>query len=65
MGNKIIVEFDRKELLKVCRECKEGNNLSYSFCKRTYEERIQCQINNHFKDFKIKEQSNENKRAED
>ncbi len=59
MGNKIIVEFDRKELLRVCRECKDNDNLSYAFCKRNYERRIQCRINNHFKDFKIKEQNNE------
>ena len=55
-SDKITVEFSRKELLKVCRECKERCNFSHSFCKRKYKNRIQCYINNHFRDFKIKEQ---------
>ena len=57
MGNKIIVEFDRKQLEEMCGEydkCK--------LCKREIERIMWCNLCFPFTvEFKIKEQSNGNK----
>ena len=61
MGNKIIVEFDRKEIEKNCNryfclDCEKH-------CKQTDKDLIRCYLN--WNDFKIKEQNNGNKETED
>lgn len=61
MGNKIIVEFDREELARLCEHhspkvCKG--------CEQTDKDLLNCNLIFSTK-FKIKEQNNGNKRTED
>lgn len=54
MGNKIIVEFDRNELKKMCPIT---NFLCVLFCKKSDENLLKCHI--YKANYNIKEQNNE------
>ena len=57
MGNKILVEFDRKELRKRCKKC----CVLADRCDDDYD-LINCIIDEEVK-FKIKEQNNDTKKS--
>ena len=71
MGNKIIVEFDKKSLLKNCELQIEMNSIDNTLlecvkCKKTDKDLVWCALFRiHIIKFKIKEQSNGNKGTED
>lgn len=59
MGNKILVEFDKDDLKKVCKDCPKYNKLIFTSCKKNNQQMIQCYVIYNFKNKKIKEKSNE------
>lgn len=59
MSDKIIVEFDRKELLKECRAKQRTIHWSCcEYCKRSNKELIHCLAKIQCYNYKIKEQNN-------
>lgn len=65
MGNKILVEFDRKDLKQMCKDkIKEYHWSCCRECKQTDKELVGCLANIDCS-YKIKEQDNGNKRTED
>lgn len=71
MANKILVEFDKKRIKEWCKlqRIYPGSYCPCSVCKQTDKEQIECILMEGGlyieKDYKIKEQSNGNKRTED
>ena len=59
MGNKIIVEFDRREFYKSCLYC---SNKETGWCEQSDKEILKCALKNNV-EFKIKEQKNGNKQS--
>ena len=60
MGNKILVEFDKKELEEMCKNLQEyPNHWCYHNCQKTDDELIDCVINGDLScGYTIKEQNN-------
>ena len=62
MGNKIIVEFDRRKLLKECRDKQRTIHWTCcEYCKRSNKELIHCLAKIQCSNYEIKEQKNGNK----
>ena len=69
MSNKILVEFDKDKLQEKCKIIRMHSNDWCDKCKRKDAELINCLINGKLSDyrddnFKIKEQDNDDKKAE-